>query len=99
MNRVFIVRFAGIEGLPATGRKDVFISFVPGAHQHLARVRLVLFNSRVGYHTYVVVNVEVEERAGLAPRLMGKRDVNSQQETGTAMVARRVITTLKLKFR
>ena len=69
MDAVRIVRFGRIERLPATGREDVLVALVPGAHQHLTGVRLVLLHARVGHHANVVVHVEVEQRARLAARL------------------------------
>ena len=56
--------------LPPRCREDVLIALVPTTLDDLAGVRLVLFLGGVGEQPYVVVHVEVEQRARLAAGLV-----------------------------
>ena len=56
--------------LPPRCREDVLIALVPTTLDDLAGVRLVLLLRGVGEQPHVVVDVEVEERAGLPAGLV-----------------------------
>mmetsp|Transcript_25622 Transcript_25622/g.60958 ORF Transcript_25622/g.60958 Transcript_25622/m.60958 type:complete len:347 (-) Transcript_25622:162-1202(-) len=69
-NSVCSVVFAWIIRLPSRCREDVLVFVVPMPLHHLSRVRLVLLLCGVVREPHVFVDVKVEKRPALPPRLV-----------------------------
>ena len=61
LDRVRAIVLLWIVCLPAIGGEDVLVAVVPASLDNLARVRLVLFDSRVRDHSHIVVHIEAEQ--------------------------------------
>jgi len=63
--------------LPSRCRKDMFVPLIITPLYDFPCMRLVLFPSGISQQSHVVVDIEVEERAGFATRLVDDEIIKS----------------------